>query len=372
MSREIVLLVVIGSAPTPSVDLTARSDLGTPIRGASYSGRVLPAGGEPPYTYSVTGGALPPGMSLNASTGEVTGTPTTQGYYEFEVTMIDSLASTFAAVFALAVAGGIGFTDRALTNAEHGINYSTFLDVEGGTPPYSFSHSGPLPVNAGYVVSGTGAGTFTITPPVAPLAPFRYTFTMTATDTTGNTGSKMFSLIVFPPLILTTGALPDGLQGLPYDVRLYAQHGLANPYPDQAPALTWSISGTLPDGLLIDSIVGRIYGAPTTAGNYTFDIVATDTLGGTVSGTRQVTIHSVDDIDSVYTQAFGNGVDQSFTIVHGLNIPDWVPRSLQVYDQSSSPILPVDVDWNVIDGDTIEINTKTTPAADQYLVKICG
>ena len=48
--------------------------------------------GTAPYTWSVVSGQLPPGLSLNSSTGEVTGTPTTAGVYAFGVKVVDANA----------------------------------------------------------------------------------------------------------------------------------------------------------------------------------------------------------------------------------------------------------------------------------------
>ena len=42
-------------------------------------------GGKAPYTWSVVNGALPPGLSLNASTGVISGITTTKGTYNFTV-----------------------------------------------------------------------------------------------------------------------------------------------------------------------------------------------------------------------------------------------------------------------------------------------
>jgi hypothetical protein len=58
--------------------------------GTSYSATVAVTGGTPPYSWSITTGALPPGLTLGSSTGTVSGTPTTAGAYTFTVSATDS------------------------------------------------------------------------------------------------------------------------------------------------------------------------------------------------------------------------------------------------------------------------------------------
>jgi len=59
---------------------------GTPVTtgqvGVAYAGfTVVAASGVPPYVYSIASGALPAGITLNSSSGAVSGTPTTAGAY---------------------------------------------------------------------------------------------------------------------------------------------------------------------------------------------------------------------------------------------------------------------------------------------------
>ncbi|MCU1245403.1 MAG: autotransporter protein [Acidobacteria bacterium] len=46
--------------------------------------------GTPPYTFTIASGSLPPGLSLS-STGKITGTPTTAGYYTVCILLTDSV-----------------------------------------------------------------------------------------------------------------------------------------------------------------------------------------------------------------------------------------------------------------------------------------
>ena len=47
--------------------------------GMFFSSKLVATGGVPPYTFSIVSGSLPPGLTLNTSTGAITGTPTTAG-----------------------------------------------------------------------------------------------------------------------------------------------------------------------------------------------------------------------------------------------------------------------------------------------------
>jgi hypothetical protein len=64
--------------------------------GASYNQQVTASGGLPPYLWQVSGGALPPGLSLNPSTGVISGTPTGTGTFSFTILVKDAGSSTTA------------------------------------------------------------------------------------------------------------------------------------------------------------------------------------------------------------------------------------------------------------------------------------
>lgn len=64
----------------------------------------FPAGsGDPPYTFSIASGALPAGLSLNASTGVVSGVPSAAGTFAFTIQVTDSLFSTALAPCSISV-----------------------------------------------------------------------------------------------------------------------------------------------------------------------------------------------------------------------------------------------------------------------------
>ena len=83
------------------------------VPGAPYSQSLLASGGVPPYSFSVTSGALPPGMSL-ASDGTLSGTPTQSGYFTFSVTLTDGASPPASTSMAF----GLGVGVPAIQGAE--------------------------------------------------------------------------------------------------------------------------------------------------------------------------------------------------------------------------------------------------------------
>jgi hypothetical protein len=177
----IILLVVFLSSllfatPAAAAPGIVPSTLPSAQVSVSYSTVLIPFGGTPPYTnWTVSSGVLPPGLTLGATTGVISGTPTTAGTYTFFVTVTDAIPQTSAPQgFSITVAATpITFTTITLLKAKEGVSYLEYIIVAGGKTPYTFSlTSGVLPsgltldpVNG--IISGTpaagSAGSYTIT-----------------------------------------------------------------------------------------------------------------------------------------------------------------------------------------------------------------
>lgn len=74
-----------------SADLTiTTSTLPPGTSGVRYDARVFVVGGAAPYTFRVSGGALPSGLALDPASGDVAGTPAAAGSYTATISVEDS------------------------------------------------------------------------------------------------------------------------------------------------------------------------------------------------------------------------------------------------------------------------------------------
>lgn len=71
--------------------------------GQAYDAVLTPSGGVAPYNWTVTSGSLPAGLSLNASTGHISGTPSQGGQFTVAVSATDSTHATGSKSFSLEV-----------------------------------------------------------------------------------------------------------------------------------------------------------------------------------------------------------------------------------------------------------------------------
>src|SRR5664280_2055495 len=233
-----------------------------------YDSQLMATGGTTPYTWSLTSGALPPGLSLTPATGVISGTPTTTGSYPITVQVTDSERTPVTATAAFTImidpTPTLQVTTSSLLPGTQGVYYTSPLAATGGVPPYSWSlTTGSLP--AGLTLSGTGviAGT--------PIASGSFPITVQATDTLMNTASAGLTLTINagPLVITTTLALPSGIQSVPYSATLGAAGG--------TPPYTWAVRlGTLPSGLTLNPSTGVISGTPTASGTSSIEVQVQD------------------------------------------------------------------------------------------------
>jgi hypothetical protein len=99
--------------------------------GNVYSVPLAASGGTPPYSWAVTVGSLPAGLSLASSTGMISGTPTTAATSSFTAQVTDSASRTATASLGITVSAA-GVIDQSILPAI----YQTTWDpgIPGGIP----------------------------------------------------------------------------------------------------------------------------------------------------------------------------------------------------------------------------------------------
>ncbi|MBA0448028.1 putative Ig domain-containing protein [Stenotrophomonas maltophilia] len=263
------------SAPTVVVDPTT---LPAATGGVAYSQAITASGGNGTYTFSLTSGALPVGMSFS-SAGVLSGTPTVAGTFTFTVQATDGNGFTGSRSYSLVVnAPTITLAPTTLPGGSGGVAYSQALTANGGVASYTYSLSaGALPPGIALSSAGNLSGTPTISG--------NFNFTVTATDSVGFTGSQAYAFSVAAPTItITPATLPAATGSIAYSQPLSASGGNGG--------YTYSLTtGTLPPGIALSS-AGVISGTPTTTGSYSFTVRATDGFGFTGSQAYTVTVNA--------------------------------------------------------------------------------
>jgi uncharacterized repeat protein (TIGR03803 family) len=180
---------------------------------------------------------------------------TTRGYLDTEGTIFE-------------VPAPIKISPATLPNGTAGLAYSQTLLASGGLGTLTFSTlAGTLP--KGLVLSSTGVISGT------PSTLGTYTFTVLAGESLGDSSSQSYTVIIGPPITITTTTLADGAAGTPYLQAISATGGMG--------VIVFNLtSGTLPTGLTL-STAGVLAGTPTSPGQYSFTVTATDSIGTTAT-----------------------------------------------------------------------------------------
>ncbi len=287
----------------PPPPLTLSGSAGGGAVGEAYSTTFTASGGTPGYSYSISSGTLPDGLSLDSSSGVISGTPSNGGSFEFFITVNDSAWQTASTSYGINIAG-LEIATGALPAAIHNAPYTATISAVHGTAPYSFVNVGnDLPVD----YSLASDGTLTSTPDgLISSATGSYAFTVEVTDSAGRTATKTLTLVIEnppppPPLRFVTTQLPYARVGFDYSCGLIVDGAQGTP--------TFSISGQ-PDWLQM-AANGTLSGMPPTTGSWTFSVQVRDesydeTLGQFRTASATFTLQESGNLPAVVTIVSGN------------------------------------------------------------------
>src|SRR5256885_3407396 len=198
------LSIVVGAAAQPLVVSTTSLAGGTV--GTAYSATLAATGGKTPYTWSLSAGTLPAGLTLSTA-GAISGTPTTAATSSFTVQVKDANNATASKALGLVInpkaSVTLSINGSISTAATNGVPYSSTDQATGGTLPYSWTvTSGQLPTGLSLTsTTGNIAGT--------PTTNGQYTFTLQVTDssTTKQAASKSYTISVSSSILDQFGGL---------------------------------------------------------------------------------------------------------------------------------------------------------------------
>ncbi|OYW97249.1 MAG: hypothetical protein B7Z15_23420, partial [Rhizobiales bacterium 32-66-8] len=203
--------------------------------GTAYSQTFTASGGTTPYTWAVSTGTLPAGLSLNTSTGVLSGIPTSSAATSFTIRAADKNGCLGTRALTLTpVCNTITITPATLPDATVGSAYSQTFSATGGTASYTWAvTAGTLPTGLNLSSAGVLSGTPTTSNAGGTSVTFR------ATDAYGCQQTATLNLQVCPVVVVSPTTLPAAIQGAPYSQTITSSGG--------ASAYTYTISsGSLP------------------------------------------------------------------------------------------------------------------------------
>lgn len=236
---------------------------------SSYNTGIYAIGGTAPYTFVVTSGSLPAGLTL-ATDGTLSGIPTSVDSQTFTVTATDIYGATGSQSYTVAIAIAAPVAgDASATVAANSSNNAITLTLSGGTTSTVAIETAP---GHGIATASGAAISYTPTPGYSGSDSFTYI----ATNATGTSAAATVTITVTAP---TLALSPSGRLTLreneAFSQAFTASNGGA-PY-------SYTMTGSLPAGLSFNAASATLSGTPTASGEFPLTLTATDAYGASAS-----------------------------------------------------------------------------------------
>ncbi len=211
--------------PTTPVALTATAPFHGGEVGVAYTPVALSAtGGVQPYTWSISAGALPNGLTLGPD-GTVSGNPTTAGNFGFTVQVADSGDSTATMPGAIPVAAALSASLIPACATQCSVELGCvnvcgpFGQVSGGVGPYTYT------LTSGQLPAGTSLSALTLIGTFIGSSGY-LKFSVRVTDSMGATTGVAPTFWMYDHISLASGTCSYGI--MPCTVRLTYAGGTPN------------------------------------------------------------------------------------------------------------------------------------------------
>jgi hypothetical protein len=267
--------VSIKSTTAVAVCSIGTTTLADAAAGLPYSQQIQTADCVAPVNWSVSGGALCSGLSLDPASGTITGVPDRAGACSFSVEAIDIAGYSATQDFAVTIAPPpppCTLSTGALANGTVGVSYAQQVQTTNCATPVSWT------VSAGALCDGLSLDGSLGTVSGIPATAQTCNFTLQATDSASSSGTQAYAVTISPTCTIGTTALSAARIRRAYSAQVQTS--------DCAAPASWNVTaGALCSGLSLDASTGMITGMPAQAGTCDFTVQVTDNRG--LSAQRQ-------------------------------------------------------------------------------------
>ena len=274
----------IGGGGTPTAPVISSATSASATVGTAFNYQIVASGS--PTSYAATG-LTGTGLSINTTTGVISGTPSAAGTITSQLTATNSAGTSAAVTLTITVASSGGGTPTAPT-----ITSATSASATAGTAfSYQITATGSPTSYAATGLTGTGLSINTTTGLISgtPSAAGTITSQLTATNSAGTSAAVTLTITV-----ASSGGGTPTVPSITSGTSASATAGTAFSYQITATGspTSYAATGLTGTGLSINTTTGLISGTPSAAGTITSQLTATNSAGTSAAVTLTITVAS--------------------------------------------------------------------------------